>query len=217
MFALGQALGAVGNGSADCVAVPGRGLGGRRRLRCPVGRRGRSGALGGFLGGGIDLGEGGADQHRVALAGEHGFHQARGGGGHLDVDLIGRDVDEGGALLDPLPRFDAPFDDGALGHRLAHFGQGDAHDGFRHARAPCTARYPHSKAADGPRLPPRSCPRPKTGLLQVAAGHVRGGFGRRFVHVDGKRTVQQRIDGHVERRHRVAVEHRGEAVRRLGR
>ena len=38
----------------------------------------------------------------------------------LGVDLVGRDLDHGLALLDHLPLGDVPLEHGALGHRLAH-------------------------------------------------------------------------------------------------
>ena len=47
------------------------------------------------------------------------------GAGHLGVDLVGRDLDHGLALLDRIALRDVPLEHGALGHRLAHLGHLD--------------------------------------------------------------------------------------------
>jgi hypothetical protein len=50
-----------------------------------------------------------------------------GGRGDLGVDLVGRDLDQRLVGLDAVALLLVPFEDGALGHRLAHRGQGDLH------------------------------------------------------------------------------------------
>jgi hypothetical protein len=77
-------------------------------------------------------------QHRADLDGvvrpgvDRGEHSG-GGRGDLGVDLVGRDLDDRllglDAVADPL----APFEDGPLGHRVAHLGHRDLDRGaLRH-------------------------------------------------------------------------------------
>ena len=52
----------------------------------------------------------------------------RRGGGELDVDLVGRDLDDRLVDLDRVADLGVPFEDGALGDRLSRRGGHDVHD-----------------------------------------------------------------------------------------
>ena len=57
---------------------------------------------------------------------------------NLGVDLVGRDLDHGVALVDEITLGDVPLEDDALGDRLTHFGHLDLHGGrLRHACFEC--------------------------------------------------------------------------------
>jgi hypothetical protein len=74
---------------------------------------------------GRDFAEYGADLDGfVGLDVDRG-QRARGGSGDLGVDLVGRDVDERLVGLDRVADLLAPFEDGSLGHGLAHRGHRD--------------------------------------------------------------------------------------------
>jgi hypothetical protein len=60
-----------------------------------------------------------ADRDRLALLGEDLGDRARRRRGQLHVDLVGRDLDHGLAVLDGLAGLDRPLEDRALGDRLA--------------------------------------------------------------------------------------------------
>jgi hypothetical protein len=92
------------------------------RGRAPVARRGADG----------ELREHRSHRHRLVGLDEDLGDDAFGGGGHLGVDLVGRDVDDGLLGLDVVPHLLAPFEHRALGDRLAHLGHGDLHGGARH-------------------------------------------------------------------------------------
>jgi hypothetical protein len=64
----------------------------------------------------------------VAL-GDEQLHDGPGGGSRqLDVDLVGRDLDDRGVALDGVADLGVPFEDRALGHRLAGCGRDDIDD-----------------------------------------------------------------------------------------
>ena len=63
----------------------------------------------------------------LRISGDH----ARGRGRDLGVDLVGRDLDDGLALVDEIALLLVPFEDRALGDRLAHLGHLDL-DRARH-------------------------------------------------------------------------------------
>ncbi len=99
-------------------------------------RRGGGGGHTFGLGGrGVDLGQHPADGDGRALLGGKRGHDAGGRGGHFDVDLVGRHVDERRTGVDPLAGLDAPLHDRTLGDGLAHFGEGHFDERFRHATA----------------------------------------------------------------------------------
>ena len=66
-----------------------------------------------------------SDRDRVALLHEQLAHDAAGGRGQLDVDLVGRDLDDRVVALDEVARLDSPFEDRSLGDRLARGGGDD--------------------------------------------------------------------------------------------
>ena len=74
---------------------------------------------------GVELGERRPDLDRLVLAledlGQRPARRRR----DLGVDLVGRDLDHGLALLDEVPLLLVPFEHGALGHGLAHLGHLD--------------------------------------------------------------------------------------------
>src|SRR3954464_634234 len=109
----GSARGAAAPCPARAAAAGGGGLG--RRL----GRRG-GGAGRGRRHARDDL----ADRDRVALPGEDLGDRPGGRGRELGVDLVGRDLRDGLAVLDGGPGGDVPLDERALGDRLAG-GRGD--------------------------------------------------------------------------------------------
>ncbi len=65
------------------------------------------------------------DGDGVALLDEQLSDCARGGRGQLDVDLVGRDLDDRLVELDRVAYLDMPFEDCSLGDRLA---RGRGHD-----------------------------------------------------------------------------------------
>ena len=65
------------------------------------------------------------DGDGVALLDEQLSDCARGGRGQLDVDLVGRDLDDRLVELDRVASLDMPFEDCSLGDRLA---RGKGHD-----------------------------------------------------------------------------------------
>ena len=69
-----------------------------------------------------------AHRDRLALLGEDLGDRARRGGGQLHVDLVGRDLDDGLAVLDGVADLDRPLEDRALGDRLAARGGDDVDD-----------------------------------------------------------------------------------------
>jgi hypothetical protein len=56
---------------------------------------------------------------------DHPVHRGR----HLSIDLVGRHLDDGVALLDGVALGHVPLENDALGHRLAHLGHWDLHGG----------------------------------------------------------------------------------------
>ena len=76
----------------------------------------------------VELGERLADLDDVVGLGEDLRDRAAGGGGDLGVDLVGRDLDDGLALLDELALVLDPLEDRPLGDRLAHRGHLDVDD-----------------------------------------------------------------------------------------
>ena len=105
-------------GMTMSTVAPAARLGLVRRAGSAVAGRLR-GAAGAVAVGG-DLGEHGADGHGVALGGVDLHDGAGGRGGDLGVDLVGRDLDEGLVLGDRVALLLVPFQDGALGDRVAH-------------------------------------------------------------------------------------------------
>src|SRR5207248_1594226 len=68
------------------------------------------------------LGEGGSYLDRLVGLGEDLGDRARRGGRDLGVDLVGRDLDHGLALLDRATLGYMPFENRPLGNRFAHLG-----------------------------------------------------------------------------------------------
>ena len=119
--ALGRGDAAGHGGRPVAVAVPVRGRGGRCRSRLAVAARRcrglrRRGARG------RDLGQRLADLHGLVGLLEDLHDRPARGRGDLGVDLVGRDLDHGLALLDGVALLLVPLEHGALGHRLAHLG-----------------------------------------------------------------------------------------------
>jgi hypothetical protein len=77
----------------------------------------------------LDLAQQLADLDRVAFAGEHLDDPAGDRRGNLGVHLVGGDLDQDVVESDFVTFLFVPFQDGALGHRLAHRGHGDLHGG----------------------------------------------------------------------------------------
>jgi hypothetical protein len=117
-------------------------------VRGPPGLRGRSVALvlalrrrGGLrraaiagaglpaCGSGLDLSQDRAHGDGLIGLGHDPRQGARGGRGHLGVDLVGRDLDHALVTLDGVALLLQPFEDRSLGHRLAHLGHGDLDGG----------------------------------------------------------------------------------------
>ena len=106
-------------GDGGDLGVVGDGRRGRLGAAAPLpdgsARRGGLAAPGAGLHARDDL----ADRDRLALLGEDLGDRARGGRGQLHVDLVGRDLDDGLAVLDGVADLDRPLEDRALGDRLA--------------------------------------------------------------------------------------------------
>jgi len=83
----------------------------------------------------------GACLGRRGIAGRTGQQlgdRARRGRGQLDVDLVGRDLDDGVPLVYEVPRGHVPLKHDALGNRLAHLGHLDLHGRrLRHCHFEC--------------------------------------------------------------------------------
>ena len=124
-------------GSAGLRGDPRRGLGGSLlRAAVPLGGRAGLGLGGGrrswlarlrggwgALGGGAGAIQGDArdhlpDGHGLALADQDLNDRAAGWGGELDVDLVGRDLDDRVGSLDEVADLGVPFEDRSLAHRL---------------------------------------------------------------------------------------------------
>ena len=101
----------------------------RRRYERRLRAGGRfSGGSGGRIPGrfgraGVDFNQHRTDGDRFAFRTVQRGDHAGGRRRYLDVDLIGGDVDDRFALVDPLTDLLAPLDDRAFGNGLAHFGQ----------------------------------------------------------------------------------------------
>ena len=93
------------------------GLGGGRLRR--LGLVGLHGRLGTVLAR-RDLGQHRADVDRVALGGVDLHHRARDRCGHLSVDFVGGDLDEGLVFRDLVALLLVPLQNGTLGNRVAH-------------------------------------------------------------------------------------------------
>ncbi len=91
--------------------------------------RGGAGAIARSVPAGLELGERLADLDHLVRALEDLRQRPRGGGWDLGIDLVGRDLDEGLALLDAIPLLLEPVEHRPLGDRLAHRGHLDL-DGF---------------------------------------------------------------------------------------
>src|SRR4051795_12926334 len=117
---------AVGLGFGRRRAVAGGVL--RVRPRgAPVARRGGRSAGGRSSVSRRDLGEDRAHLDGVALRGVDLGDRPAGGGRDLRVDLVGRDLDDDLVGLDAIALLLVPFQDGPLGHGLAHLGERDLH------------------------------------------------------------------------------------------
>ncbi len=91
----------------------------------------------------------GADRHRLV-----GFHQQLGdraghGRGHLGVDLVGGDLDQRVVDRHGVAGLDAPLEDRALGHRVAHLREGDVHGLAGRLAGSSPLEAPSAGAADG--------------------------------------------------------------------
>ncbi len=120
---LGRGLGLSGLGDSR-----GDGLGG---LDGRLGGRRSAGLWG--LGGGRravhrDAGDHLPDRDRLALLDEDLADCSTRGRGQLDVDLVGRDLDDGVVHLDGLADLHTPFEDRSLGDRLS---RGRGYDVYR--------------------------------------------------------------------------------------
>jgi hypothetical protein len=67
------------------------------------------------------------NRHLVVNLHEQLRNDAIGRRRHLCVDLVGRDLDHGVALVDEVALGDVPFENDALSDRLAHLGHLDLH------------------------------------------------------------------------------------------
>ena len=82
---------------------------------------------------GFHLGQHCSDRYVLVRLDREAGHRAGGRRRDLGIDLVGRDLDQGVALLDPVADRDVPLEDGSLGHRLAHLGHRHFEGrGFRH-------------------------------------------------------------------------------------
>ena len=66
-----------------------------------------------------------ADRHSLVGLDEDLLDRARHWGGHLGIDLVGGDLDQRVVDGDGVARLHPPFEDGALGHRIAHLRERD--------------------------------------------------------------------------------------------
>uniref|UniRef100_E6Q3Q8 Uncharacterized protein n=1 Tax=mine drainage metagenome TaxID=410659 RepID=E6Q3Q8_9ZZZZ len=126
--ALGHRFAHLGQGDVDDLRRPGGGSRSGGGLRGAV----RRAVAGAGARGGIDLGEERADGNALPLVAVQARDHAGGGGGHLDIHLVGGDVHERLALGDKIADALAPLDNRTLGDRLAHLREGHLHQGVSH-------------------------------------------------------------------------------------
>ena len=120
-----SAAGACSAAGGGCLGSGGGSFGGRRRSLGRRGGRRRGGGRATLAAAGVDHGDLGAHVDGLALGHEDLAHRAGGRRGHLGVDLVGRDLDDGLVRLDRLTDLLAPGDDRALGHADSHLRHDD--------------------------------------------------------------------------------------------
>ena len=132
------------------------GLGRRRRPSGAVGARPRLGRRAAVRLASTSISPSAAPTCTVSSGSTRIFDErARGGRGHLGVDLVGGDLDQRLVGVDAVAHLLQPLEDRALGDRLAHLGHGDLNGRCRVA-IPSLQLYPRREPCR--RVPPASSP-----------------------------------------------------------